>query len=283
MNQPGVLSKSSGSRWGWLAVAILLAFAAWQSGLLGKLRGGPETVNQAWFDTYSDRFLSETTVVRVNGKANQRPFPTAQGTEVTGFYPDGARVRGRWVRGADPKILWFKAGEGVYLWEGPLIGDPAVIAAARKAALNTDTGSEAASETASAAASVAPAPTRAAPAQQASAAPAAPARGFDAATSAAVRRAVSDPALAQEIITNAEVVTPPDEQGGTRLVWAMCAQRCGFDYFSAVVTAGTGSRPRVQVCIHDSRRMAGDSDWYEPGRAPVRRPGLCPSALAGID
>lgn len=269
---------------GIVAIILLLAFAAWQGARRFGLFDGTETVNQAWFDNYSDRFISEATVVTVNGKANKRMFPTAQGTQVIGYYPNGTRIKGRWVRGADPKILWFRTGDGYYLWEGNLVGDAAVMAKASQAALDPSKSVE--SESAAAAAPTAVAAARPEPKTQAkpelAASEAKSAEAFDRRILGLIGPAVGDAGLASEIAGNADLVAPTQTAGGDSLIWSMCARRCDYDYSSAVITTVQRRRTRIQVCIHDGRRMSGWSEWYEDGRSMGRKPGLCPSSLLAL-
>lgn len=276
-------SKSSG--WGGaglLAIVVLLAFGAWQAGLFARFANSTETVDQTWFATYTDRYLSTPTSVTVIGSANLRDFPTAQGTRVVDRYTAGTRVSGRWVRGADPKILWFRVADQRYLWQGNLQGDAAVMAKASQAAADPHP-SESATLVAAPQPSV-PAPPAPAPPAASSPATAAPppAEAFDAAVVAALVRTVASPGLVSEIVENADIVSPPEQLGATRLVWSMCAVRCAYDYSSAVILTGSDRLPLVQVCIHDGRRMADWSEWYETSQPVTQRSGLCPSKLAAV-
>ncbi|HEX4847266.1 MAG TPA: hypothetical protein VFV30_03930 [Novosphingobium sp.] len=283
--------KSTGGAWGWVAILPLLALGGWQLGLFDGLGSKVETVDQAWFDGYTDRFLSEETTVTVVSKANRRLYPTSQKTGVIGSYPTGARLRGRWVAGPDPAILWFKTSDGSYVWQGNLDGDRTVMAAAAKAAASGSAASEPANEAAvaaadaaaaaSAAASAAPKASESAPAPAKAAAPA-PAAGYDPAMAEAIRRAVPDAALAGEIVRNAEVFAPRDSAGGRTLQWAICSTRCDFDFSTTVVLTGSGRRASAMVCVSDGRRMNGWSEWYVGGREAGRTPGLCPSRLAAV-
>lgn len=286
MNGAANKGRSSWNGWGLAAIIVLLAFAAWQGARMAGLFNQAETVNQAWFDNYTDRFLSESTTVTVNGKANKRLFPTAQKTEVKDSFASGTRLKGRWVRGADARILWFKTSDGHYLWEGNLVGDPAIMTAASQTALDPSK----AAQDKTPVEPVSPPPQRAG-ASQAEATTSAdlptveaqPAQAYDRRIVSLLSAAVGDPGLAAEIAGNADLVAPAEVSGGSQLTWSMCAKRCDFDYSSAVIVSSAARRPRVQVCLHDGRRMSGWSEWFEAGRSAGRRPGLCPSSLLAVE
>lgn len=284
--------KNNGSGWGWASLLPLLALGGWQLGLFDGFGSKVETVDQAWFDSYADRFLSGETSVTVISKANRRLYPTSQKTVVIGSYPTGTRLRGRWVASPDPAILWFKSSDGSYVWQGNLDGDRSIMAAATRAAAsgssapepNADARADAAAA-GGAAAEAAHAPTEmpgkpsVAPSQAAALGTAV---GYDPAMVDAIRRAVPDPALAAEIVRNAEVFAPRDSAGGRTLQWSICSTRCDFDFSSTVVLTGTGRRAAVMVCVSDGRRMNGWAEWHAGGREAGRTPGLCPSRLAAV-
>ena len=83
---------------------------------------------QAWFDNYTDKFLSAEIERLTIGAAQKRSFPTAKGGAALGPVARGTLVKGRWVEGGDPKTRWLKTADGGYVWEGNL-GDPQQITA----------------------------------------------------------------------------------------------------------------------------------------------------------
>lgn len=286
--------KINGSAWGWASLLPLLALGGWQLGLFDGFAAKVETVDQAWFDSYADRFVSGETIVTVIRRANRRLYPTSQKTVVIGSYPTGVRLRGRWVASPDPAILWFKSSDGSYVWQGNLDGDRSIMAAAAQEAASgsfaPQPNADAAADAAGAAADQAVAKAARAPTEmfgKPSAASSQPAEegeaaGYDPAFVDAIRRAVPDPALAAEIIHNAEVIAPRDSAGARTLQWAICSTLCDFDFSSTVVLIGSGRRQAVMVCVSDGRRMNGWAEWYVGGREAGRTPGLCPSRLVAV-
>jgi hypothetical protein len=81
---------------------------------------------QAWFDNYTDKFLSAELERLALASATKRSFPTAKGSQTLGEVPRGAMLKGRWVEGGDAKTRWLKLADGSYVWEGNLT-DPSQI------------------------------------------------------------------------------------------------------------------------------------------------------------
>lgn len=96
----------------------------------------------------------------------------------------------------------------------------------------------------------------------------------------ALDAAVGDPKLRQRVVAADGVAVPIFRSGASLAAYACEPHDCGDHNWTLFVP----DDPRGgRVCHHDAATMGDTSRWYADGRAPVTRPGACPSTAADVD